>query len=219
MSADQGPHPTEHRFGWRVWVVLKTIQARLRFVVILAAIGLVIGNWTLLTAYWAKWMRPAVETQAASGHEFYCSMHPQIVRDKPDKCPICGMPLSERKKGEAADETLALGVTRVQLSPYRVALAGLKTWEVKYQPLTKEIRTVGFVEFDERKLARISAWVPGKNRITKLHVNVTGQSVKKGEALAQLYNSELVNTAQNLIDASRSNNKSLEQMAHTRLKQ
>ena len=142
------------------------MQARLRFIAILAAIGLVIGNWTLLTAYWEKWMRPASESQAASGHEFYCSMHPQIIRDKPDKCPICGMPLSERNKGDAhTDEGLAPGVTRVQLSPYRVALAGLKTWEVKYQPLTKEIRTVGFVEFDERKLARISAWLPGKNRL------------------------------------------------------
>jgi Cu(I)/Ag(I) efflux system membrane fusion protein len=203
----------------RIWIILRTLQARLRFVAILAAIGLVIGNWTLLTGYWEKWTRPAAEhDHAVAGDEYYCPMHPQIVRDKPDKCPICGMPLSARKTAAATtEEGLPPGVTRVQLSPYRVALAGLKTWEVQYQPLTKEISTVGFVEFDERKMAQITSWVSGKSRITKLYVNMTGQHVRKGEPLAQLYSPELVSTAQNLIDASKGNNKNLEKIARDRL--
>ena len=56
-------------------------------------------------------------------------MHPSIVRDNPkDKCPICFMPLSKRKKGEAGEaEPLPAGiVSRVQLSPYRVVLAGVQ---------------------------------------------------------------------------------------------
>jgi WD40 repeat protein len=36
---------------------------------------------------------------AISEMDYYCPMHPQIVRQNPDKCPICGMPLSVRKKG------------------------------------------------------------------------------------------------------------------------
>ncbi len=120
-------------------------------------------------------------------------MHPTIVREGPDKCPICGMPLSRRKKGEAGeDEPLPPGVvSRVQVTPYRVALAGLQTTEVRYQPLTREIKTVGFVEFDERKLERIGARVTGRSRIDKLHVNVTGQMVHKGDPLAELYSPEL----------------------------
>lgn len=35
--------------------------------------------------------------------EYFCPMHPQIVREHADKCPICNMPLSKRKKGEAAN--------------------------------------------------------------------------------------------------------------------
>src|SRR4029077_5682012 len=142
-------------------------------------------------------------------------MHPTIVRDHPDKCPICGMPLSKRKKGEAAEADEALppgGTSRVQLTPYRVALAGIQTVAVDYQPLAREITTVGSVEFDERKLARISARLTGKSRIEKLYVNVTGQIVQKGDPLALLYNPDLVSTAQNLIDARRSGNRDLERM-------
>jgi Cu(I)/Ag(I) efflux system membrane fusion protein len=99
-----------------------------------------------------------------------------------------------------------------------VALAGLQTWEVGYQPLARAIRTVGFVEFDERRLARITARVTGKSRIDKLHVNVTGQTVRKGEPLAQLYNPDLVVTVQNLLDARQRGNPGLERMARDRLR-
>jgi hypothetical protein len=55
--------------------------------------------------------------------EYYCPMHPQVVRDNKDKCPICAMPLSRRKKGEATDGPPAAGTastpsaTRPKLSP------------------------------------------------------------------------------------------------------
>ena len=53
---------------------------------------------------------------AASDVEYFCPMHPNVVRGEPAICPICGMPLSRRKKGEV--ETLPPGVTaRVALAP------------------------------------------------------------------------------------------------------
>ncbi len=209
------------KFWWwlKFWLFVKT--ARLRFIAILVAIGLVIVKWDILTAYYERWTRPAGGQQSARADtEFWCPMHPTIIRDHPDKCPICGMPLSQRKKGAGdGDEALPPGVTtRVQLTPYRVALAGIKTWEVGYSRLEKEIRTVGFVEFDERKLARITAKVTGKSRIDKLYVNVTGQHVHKGDPLAQLYSPDLVVTVQNLLDARAGGNQALERMARERLR-
>lgn len=206
-------------FWLRFWFWVKT--ARLRFIAILIAIGAMIAYWDTLRAYYEKWTRPTAEAQAASADtEYFCPMHPQIVRDNPkEKCPICFMPLSKRKKGEGKEEALPPGVvSRVQLSPYRVALAGVQTWEVSYQPLAKLIETVGFVEFDERKLARISARVTGRSRIDKLYVNVTGQTVRKGEPLAELYSPDLVVTVQNLLDARRSGNQDLQRMARDRLR-
>ncbi len=222
MSAAGRPSPAgpAHSVLWKIWLVARTIQARLRFIAILAAIGLVITNWNLFEAHWEKWTRTSGTSQtSASGFEFYCPMHPQIIREKPDKCPICAMPLSERKKGDAAsDDGLPPGVRRVQLSPYRMALAGIKTSEVAYRALTKEINTVGFVEFDERNLSRIAVWVTGKSRITKLFVNVTGQTVRKGDPLAELYSPDLVTTAQNLLDARSGANRELERMSRERLR-
>lgn len=204
---------------WFHFVVLLKL-ARLRFIAVLVGIGAVIAYWDVLQAHYQKWTRPASsEPTAAADAEFWCPMHPTIIRDHPDKCPICAMPLSKRKKGDAGEEEpLPPGiVSRVQLTPYRVALAGIQTAEVQYRPLVREIVTVGFVEFDERKLARISARLSGKSRIDKLFVNYTGQTVVKGDPLALLYSPDLVTTVQNLLDARRSNNRDLERMARDRL--
>src|SRR6266481_1528623 len=194
-------------FWKKAWMGLMILQARLRFFIILALIAGIALSWNSITVRWEKWMRPPAATH--SDTEYYCPMHPQIVREKPgEKCPICGMPLSERKKGEASAEELPRGVlSRVQLTRYREQLAGVETAEVTYRPLTKESRTVGFVEFDERQLRRISARVKG--RIDKLYVNVTDQMVEAGQDLALLYSPDLAVPVQNLLDARRPEEKEL----------
>ena len=105
------PSPPEPRRGSALskslWFAFKAVEIRLRFVAILVGIGLLIGYWDTIRNYWDKWTRPSgVGAAVAAGEEFYCPMHPSVVRDQPDpggaipKCPICGMPLSKRKKGE-----------------------------------------------------------------------------------------------------------------------
>ena len=34
------------------------------------------------------------------GKHYTCPMHPEVVQDKPGKCPKCGMALEEKKKEE-----------------------------------------------------------------------------------------------------------------------
>ena len=216
------PRPVSHGLWWKLWQVLKVLQARLRFVAILVAVGALIGFWDTINNYYEKWTRPLYGTHEAadSSLEYFCPMHPFIVRDTPkEKCPICHMDLARRKKGSANPEPLPAGtVSRVQLSPYRIVLAGVESTEVNYLPLTKEIVTFGTVEFNETKQRRITA--RQKGRIVKLFVNYTGQMVDKGEELAVLdvrYSPELNVTLEDLLRARKNGNKELEEMSRKRL--
>jgi Cu(I)/Ag(I) efflux system membrane fusion protein len=209
------------RVAWWFHFLILAKMARLRFVAVLFAIGAVIVYWDTLKAYYDKFTRSAsTHATSESGVEYFFPMHPQVVRDNPrDKCPLCFMPLSRRTKGEVNDEPLAPGtVSRVQLSPYRMVLAGVQTTAVNFQPLTHKVVTVGSVEFDERRLSRITVRAAGKSRIDKLYANVTGQAVRQGDALASIYSPELATTAQNLIAAQQSSNPNLQQIAVDRLR-
>jgi Cu(I)/Ag(I) efflux system membrane fusion protein len=209
VSDEGGLRPPDYLQGWKRWwwwfdFVILVKLARIRFIAILVVIGLVITKWDLLVAYYEKWTRPA--TAEASGDptsEWFCPMHPAVVRDNPkEKCPICFMPLSKRKKGAAHAEPLRPGVVnRVQLSPYRVVLAGAETTSVQRIPLAQSITAVGTVEFNERGQKVVAARVNG--RIDKLLVNETGQLVRANEDLALLYSPDLLVTADNLIQAQK----------------
>ena len=85
----------------------------------------------------------------------------------------------------------------VEIPQEKQQLIGVKTVDVAPRELRKVIRTVGRVEYDERKIATVNtkfeAWVE------KLYVDYTGKQVRRGEALAEVYSPELFATQQEFL--------------------
>ena len=125
-----------------------------------------------------------------------CSMHPQIRRDGPGKCPICGMDLVPVKKS-------AGGVRTVSINADVKKLMNIQTVPVGRRYVTADVRMVGKIEYDETRLAHITAWVSG--RLDRLYVDFTGVEVNKGDHMAYIYSEELYTAQQELIAALESN--------------
>jgi Cu(I)/Ag(I) efflux system membrane fusion protein len=100
-----------------------------------------------------------------------------------------------------ADETGdAPGTVRV--SPARVQMLGVRTEEVALHPaLTRTIRATGTLQFDERRLATITTKAAGW--IERLNVAATGDPVRKGQMLAEIYAPDLVAAEEEYLVAAR----------------
>ncbi|TLY34341.1 MAG: efflux RND transporter periplasmic adaptor subunit [Nitrospirae bacterium] len=71
-------------------------------------------------------------------------------------------------------------------------LIGVRSAPVTYAPLAQEVRAVGTVEYDERKLTKVNLRVSGW--IEQVFVNAIGQSVRAGQPLLTLYSPDLLAT-------------------------
>ena len=123
---------------------------------------------------------------------FYtCSMHPQIMQDKPGNCPICGMKLIaiEKKKGTDADA--------IMLSDQQIQLGNIRVDTVGKGIIGNETVLTATLNIDETKSTTVSARVSG--RIDKLWFKNQGDYINKGQKLYDLYSEELNNAKQEYI--------------------
>lgn len=129
--------------------------------------------------------RPIVTNrqQPASGHEG----HESSVKDNKS-----GGAVSDN---QAATEEEA---ATVEIPEDKQQLIGVKTVIASVKPLSKVIRTVGRIEYDERGLSTVNTKLEGW--IEKLYVDYTGRYVKKGEPLAEIYSPELMATQQEFLN-------------------
>ncbi len=105
----------------------------------------------------------------------------------------------ESIKKEGKVEEVAPGT--VQITPERQQLIGVKFGTVEMRNLDKVIRTVGRVDYDEKRLTSVSLKVGGW--IEDLYVDFTGKFVRKGDPLLTIYSPELVSTQEEYLLALR----------------
>ncbi len=109
-------------------------------------------------------------------------------------------PLPEAKAA-TGEPKQAVETPTVEIPTDKQQLIGVRTVQAAIKPLNRVIRTVGRIEYDERKLATANTKIEGW--IEKLHVDYTGRYVQKGEPLAEIYSPELVATQQEFLNVLR----------------
>ncbi|WP_028238073.1 MULTISPECIES: efflux RND transporter periplasmic adaptor subunit [Stutzerimonas] len=116
----------------------------------------------------------------------------------PDTSPVpkkdsMGMDYIAVYEGEESGST-------VTISPEKIQLLGVLTSPVERRVLTRTVRAVGTVQVDERGQYTLAPKFDGW--IEKLHVNTTGEPVRKGQPLIDVYSPELVSAQQEFLIAN-----------------
>jgi Cu(I)/Ag(I) efflux system membrane fusion protein/cobalt-zinc-cadmium efflux system membrane fusion protein len=141
------------------------------------------------------------ERVAESGSQLWtCGMHPEVIQDEPGSCPICHMDLVPLRKDATSASAPAPGQgATVTIDPAIVQNMNVLTAVAEEGELSREIRTVGYLEYDQQKMVSVTTKYPGW--IEKVFVNYVGEPVRKGQPLFEIYSPELVQTEQDLLSA------------------
>ena len=127
-----------------------------------------------------------------------CVMHPTVKMSEPGNCPVCKMDLIPIYEGSG-----------LELTEQQKALIPVRTEPIAFREVSREIRTVGVLEYNETRMAyastRISGW------IEDLHIDFTGIKVRKGDELLSIYSPELVTAQEEYLTAL----KSIEELQNT----
>jgi Cu(I)/Ag(I) efflux system membrane fusion protein len=149
----------------------------------------------------------APETSEAPAVVHTCPMHPSVRMPAPGQCPICGMdlvPVDDSASGE------------VIVSDEQRATYGIRTEAARREPMRVEIRAVGTVAYDERRLTDVVARVQGW--VSAVEVSQLGDRVEKGAPLVSISSPELVAAQRELLITSTGSATGLQSEARDRLR-
>ena len=124
-----------------------------------------------------------------------CSMHPEIIRDKPGLCPICGMELVKKVEDTTVHNEIMLNDL---LQPTdRFVVSSIPVTTIKRSAESIEVQALGTIAYDTRLVNTISARISG--RIEKLYVKYRYQHVMKGQRIMDIYSPEMLTTEEELL--------------------
>jgi membrane fusion protein, copper/silver efflux system len=163
------------------------------------------------TSHVAAASAPAAKPKA----KFHCPMHPEYTSDTQGDCPICGMRLTPIEPAAGSGGTPATkeaptsgsGATPTTVPAAldlgdRARVAGVRTVAATPGTLTRSIRAVGTVTIDETRVRQVTTKVGGF--VEQLYVTATGQMVRAGEPLLDLYSPELLVSQEEYLRARQS---------------
>jgi Cu(I)/Ag(I) efflux system membrane fusion protein len=140
-------------------------------------------GWITAGGFGADSASAAGEATSGESKRYICPMMCTPPSTLPGRCPVCAMELVEATGGGAGD-----GIS-VTIEPAARRLVGIQTAMSKMGNVTRTIRTIGSIDFDESRLSTISAYIDG--RLEKLYANYVGVRVSEGDDLALIYSPQL----------------------------
>ncbi|HVS65362.1 MAG TPA: efflux RND transporter periplasmic adaptor subunit [Thermoanaerobaculia bacterium] len=148
-------------------------------------------------------LQDVTETPAASGADrsilFYRNpMDPTITSPVPAKDEM-GMDYIPVYADEA--EAWKGAGTTVRIDPAVVQNMNVQAAAVERRDLTRRIRTVGYLEYDQERMVTVTTKYSGW--VERVYTNYVGEPVRAGEPLFEIYSPELVQTQQELLSAIR----------------
>lgn len=159
--------------------------------------GLILGAIAIIgSAIYFYVIKP--EVHDASSHQnvvYTCSMHPQIIRDKPGNCPICGMTLVKKVTDNHSNEDH--NIDNVIKPTDNFVVGKFQTTTAVDSTISGEINLPGIIAYDPNSAINIAAKISG--RIEKIYVNFKYQRISKGQKLFDLYSPELLTEQENFI--------------------
>jgi Cu(I)/Ag(I) efflux system membrane fusion protein len=158
----------------------------------LAAIAILVVGFAI---YYGVNNSTAQTDQEQPAAVYTCSMHPEIIRDEPGNCPVCGMNLV--KKVTEGQSMESHSIDHLLRSTDSFVVGDFQTTTAKDTAISSEIELPGIVAYDPNSSVNIAARISG--RIEKMYVNYKYQKVNKGQRLFDLYSPELLTAQQNFI--------------------
>lgn len=162
-----------------------------------AGVGLLLTLGVLQRTGWlAKAATSTAVRSAAADVDYICPMMCVPPVKQPGRCPVCAMELVPADSGGTSDGRTIV----IDAATRRVA--NIETAKAVARPVTRTIRSVGELQFDEGGLRTITAYTAG--RIEDLYVDYTGAVVRRGDRLATQYSPQLHTAAVEYLQALQS---------------
>ncbi|MBN1516967.1 efflux RND transporter periplasmic adaptor subunit [Candidatus Sumerlaeota bacterium] len=140
--------------------------------------------------------KPAKKSGEPAGYA--CAMNCVPPLPHPGKCSICGM---EMQPIFADANTGSDSSRRMTMSDEAKAIAKIETASVERRWVENAVRMVGVVDYDETRLADVTAYVGG--RLDRLFVDFTGTQVRTGDHMVEIYSPDLFASQKELQEAKR----------------
>ena len=168
--------------GWLVRVAINSASSVAIAALILFLIGLAQRTgWVTADGFGGG--QEQVSTASSEPKRYICPMMCTPPSTEPGRCPVCAMELVEATSsggGDGKSVTIEAAARR---------LVGIQTAVSNMEHVSRTIRTIGSIDFDESRLSTISAYTDG--RLEEMYADYVGVRVSEGDNLALIYSPQL----------------------------